>query len=87
MTRECIKIAAQLLYVDLHVRHGLANRRVRGPISAVTASSCTSPRESIGATTNVAPVCSQTICHGTILAWCSKCVMSISSPGSSTGLE
>ncbi len=39
----------------------------------------------MGATLSVQPVCSHTICHGTMLAWCSSAVMRISSPALSLG--
>ena len=39
------------------------------------------PCASIGTTFSTAPVCSATICHGTMLEWCSMRDKRISSPG------
>ena len=45
------------------------------------ASMSSNPSAVNGTYFNVAPVCSQTICQGTMFAWCSIAVMSTSSPG------
>jgi len=58
---------------------------VRGESRAANASKSTSPVRVIGATLSVAPVCSHSICHGTMLAWCSSHDTRISSPGPNLG--
>ena len=48
----------------------------RSESSAAYASSSISPRSSIGTTRSTAPVCSHSICHGTMFEWCSSHDMS-----------
>ena len=57
-----------------------ATMRVRGPSSFSYSSSLTSPLSSTGATRSLAPVAAQSCCQGTMLAWCSSQVTTISSP-------
>jgi hypothetical protein len=54
--------------------------RVRGPSSFSYASSTTRPRSSTGATRRRAPVSDASCCQGTMLAWCSSQLITISSP-------
>ncbi len=54
--------------------------RVRGERSRSKAAMSTSPASSIGATRSVAPFSSHSICQGTMFEWCSRPVMSTSSP-------
>ena len=54
---------------------------MRGPMSFASSSTRSSPRSLMGATTSLAPFSWQSICHGTMLEWCSMAVMSTSSPG------
>jgi hypothetical protein len=62
-----------------------ASSRVRSLSNPRKASKSTSPARVIGITRSRAPVCSQTICHGTMLAWCSSQEIRISSPGCRRG--
>ena len=55
--------------------------RVRGVRSRSKAAMSTSPASSIGATRSAAPFSSHSICQGTMFEWCSRPVMSTSSPG------
>ena len=59
---------------------GNATSLVRALSSLPYSSSSTWPRSSTGATRSFAPLASASCCHGTMLAWCSRCVMTISSP-------
>ena len=59
----------------------IATMRVRSVRRRSNSSIRRSPRSSIGTTRSVAPVCSQTSCHGTMFEWCSIQEMSTSSPG------
>ena len=52
---------------------------VRGPSRRSYSSRSTWPGSSTGATRSFAPFSAQSICHGTMLAWCSSQVMTISS--------
>ncbi|CSC91536.1 Uncharacterised protein [Vibrio cholerae] len=52
----------------------------RGDSNCRKAARPNSPVVVIGILTTFAPVCSATICHGTILAWCSVSLTRISSP-------
>ena len=54
---------------------------VRAPSSARQASRSSSPASFIGMTRSFAPVAAQASCQGTMLAWCSSVVRTISSPG------
>ncbi len=58
-----------------------ATSLVRGPSSSSNSDSSRLPASSIGAHFRTAPVFCEISCQGTILAWCSRCVMTISSPG------
>ena len=53
---------------------------VRGPSKRAYSSRMTCPRSSTGATRRRAPVSSQSRYQGTMFAWCSSQVMTISSP-------
>ena len=55
------------------VRHVRDRRRASSAASSSRSNSSriSSPRSSIGATRSVAPVASQTSCHGTMFEWCS----------------
>ena len=53
---------------------------VRGPSSFSYSSRRTWPRSSTGATRSRAPFSAQSSCQGTMFAWCSSQVMTISSP-------
>jgi len=56
-----------------------------GVSSLRNSSTINSPRASIGAGFTVAPLRAATICHGTILAWCSITVVTMASPGCNCG--
>ena len=58
---------------------------VRGESSASNSSRISSPRSLIGATLSTRPSSSRSICHGTMLEWCSMWVMRTSSPAFSPG--
>ena len=58
-----------------------ATSLVRGPSRSSNSLSSRLPASSTGATFRTAPVCCESSCHGTMLAWCSRWVMTISSPG------
>ncbi|SKV28044.1 Uncharacterised protein [Mycobacteroides abscessus subsp. abscessus] len=57
-----------------------ATSLVRGPTRSSSSASSRLPASSTGATLITAPVFCAISCHGTILAWCSRWVMTISSP-------
>ena len=54
---------------------------VRSPSAASYAAMSSSPASVMGTTRSLAPVCSHTSCHGTMLEWCSIQVSTTSSPG------
>jgi len=63
----------------------IATSRVRGPISRSSSSIRSAPVSSIGTTRSRPPVMAHTICHGTMLEWCSIAEMSTSSPSRRSG--
>ncbi|SSK95690.1 Uncharacterised protein [Klebsiella pneumoniae] len=58
----------------------MASRRVRESNSPGTTSSCSVPSGLRGITRSSAPTRAQSICHGTMLAWCSISLMMMLSP-------